>query len=147
MTASASRLSVRPRALLGPLGVWVLLAMLAVANGAFRELVLIPRVGEYPAHVLSTGLLLAIIIVVSFAFFSRSATAYTRTELVLVGVAWAALTVGFEFVVGALEGTPVSETLAQYDVLAGQVWVLVPLTLLVAPPVFGRYLARSATDD
>lgn len=51
------------------------------------------------------------------------------------------LTVGFEFLVGYVEGTPVSVTLGQYDVFAGQVWVLVPLTLLVAPLVFGRYFA------
>jgi len=43
------------------------------------------------------------------------------------------LTVGFEFLVGFLEGTPPSETIAQYNVLAGQVWIVVPLTLLVAP--------------
>jgi hypothetical protein len=36
----------------------------------------------------------------------------------------------------------VSETVAQYDVLAGQVWILVPLTLLVAPLLFGWALAR-----
>jgi len=59
---------------------------------------------------------------------------------VLVGVGWTLLTVGFEFL-GAAEGTPVSVTLGQYDVFAGQVWILVPLTLLVAPYLFGSLLA------
>lgn len=36
---------------------------------------------------------------------------------------WVVLTVGFEFLIGYLEGVPVSETVAQYDVLAGQVWM------------------------
>ena len=36
-----------------------------------------------------------------------------------------------------LEGTPVAETVGQYNVLAGQVWVLVPLALLTAPLLFG----------
>lgn len=47
------------------------------------------------------------------------------------------LTVGFEFLVGNVEGTPVSVTLGQYDVLAGQVWIAVPITLFVAPLLFG----------
>ena len=50
---------------------------------------------------------------------------------------WTVLTVGFEFLVGYLEGTPVSVTLEQYNVLAGQVWIAVPLTLLLAPVLFG----------
>lgn len=130
----------RPTVLLAPLGVWLVMAVLAVANGALREVVLIPRVGEYPGHVLSTLLLVAAILAVSAAYFWTSGTTYTATELVVVGVGWTVLTVGFEFLVGAVEGTPVSVTLGQYDVLAGQVWVLVPLTLLVAPSLFGRVL-------
>lgn len=63
-------------------------------------------------------------------------------ELLLVGVLWTVLTVGFEFLVGYVEGTPVSVTLGQYDVLAGQVWIAVPLTLLLAPLLFGGYFAR-----
>ena len=65
-----------------------------------------------------------------------------RAELLLVGVVWTVLTVGFEFLVGYAEGTPVGVTLGQYDVLAGQVWLFVPLTLLVAPVVFGSSLTR-----
>ena len=127
--------------LLHPLGLWVLMAVLAVANGGFRELVLIPRVGEYGGHVLSTALLVAAILLVSFAYFTTTAVAYTRLELLAVGVAWTVLTVGFEFLVGSLEGAPVAETLGQYDVLAGQVWILVPLALLTAPLLFGDVLS------
>jgi hypothetical protein len=123
--------------LLHPLGLWVLMAVLAVANGVFRELVLIPRTGEYGGHVLSTAMLVAAILVVSFAYFTTTAVAYTRLELLAVGVAWTVLTAGFEFLVGYLEGTPVAETVGQYNVLAGQVWVLVPLALLTAPLLFG----------
>jgi hypothetical protein len=133
---------VRPSVLVGPLGVWVALAVLAVLNGAFREVVLIPRIGEYPGHVVSTLLLVALILAVSGAYFTTTGTAFSDTELLVVGVLWTLLTVGFEFLVGYAEGTPVSVTLGQYDVLAGQVWILVPLTLLVAPTLFGRVLAN-----
>ena len=69
-------------------------------------------------------------------------TNYSRAELALVGILWTVLTIGFEFLVGYVEGTPVSVTLGQCDVLAGQVWVAVPVTLLVSPLVFGWYPDR-----
>ncbi|WP_049985575.1 hypothetical protein [Halobellus rufus] len=132
--------SIRASAFLYPLGVWVVMAVLAVANGIFRELVLIPRTGEYPGHVVSTLLLVAAILAVSGLYFANAPVDYGRGELLLVGVGWTLLTVGFEFLVGHVEGTPVSETVGQYDVFAGQVWILVPLTLLLAPLLFGWLL-------
>ncbi|WP_435184052.1 hypothetical protein [Halobellus sp. EA9] len=131
-----------PAPALDPLAVWILMAIVAVSNGVFRELVLVPRIGEYPGHVLSTALLVAAILAVSGAFFATATVDYSPAELLAIGAGWTVLTVGFEFLVGHLEGTPVSETVAQYDVLAGQVWILIPLTLLFAPLVFG-WLLRS----
>jgi hypothetical protein len=139
-SAGQATAALRPAVLLAPLGVWLVMAVLAVANGVFREVVLIPRIGEYPGHVLSTSLLVAAILAVSAAYFWRTGTAYTDAELLAVGVGWTLLTVGFEFLVGYAEGTPVSVTIGQYDILAGHVWILVPLTLLVAPYLFGRIL-------
>ena len=60
-------LPVRPCAFGYPLGVWGLLALLAVLNGGFREVVLIPRIGDYAGHVLSTALL----VVASLLVFQR----------------------------------------------------------------------------
>lgn len=130
--------SVRPRVFVHPLGVWLLLAIVAVANGGVREVVLIPRVGEYAGHVASTAVLVAAILTVSFAFFRWIPIEYALAELVVIGVGWTVLTVGFEFLVGYVEGTPVSVTIGRYDVLAGQVWIAVPLALLLAPLLFGR---------
>lgn len=138
--STRNRQSVRISAFVYPLGLWVVMAVVAVINGIFRELVLIPRIGEYPGHVLSTAILILAILTLSVLYFSRSTADYTRAELLLVGIVWVALTVGFEFLVGYAEGIPVSETIAQYDVLAGQVWIFVPLTLLVAPSLVYTYL-------
>jgi hypothetical protein len=132
---------IRPQVFLYPLGVWVLMAVVAVLNGGFREVVLIPRVGEYPAHVLSTGVLVSAILVISFSYFRTTAIEYTRPELIVIGVLWTGLTVGFEFLVGYLENTPPSVTVGQYNVLAGQVWIAVPVTLLLSPLLFGWYLS------
>ncbi|QZP37499.1 hypothetical protein [Halobaculum magnesiiphilum] len=133
--------SIRPHVFVYPLAVWVAMATIAVANGVLRETVLVPRVGEYTGHVASTAALVAAILLFSFAYFSWTPIDYTRAELLLIGIVWTAFTVGFEFVVGHVEGTPVSVTLGQYDVLAGQVWIAVPIALLVSPPLFGWYLS------
>jgi hypothetical protein len=117
------------------------MAMLAVLNGGFREVVLIPRIGAYPGHLVSTGLLVAGILAVAGLFFTRTGVEYPPTQLAVIGTVWVILTVGFEFLVGAVEGTPVSITLGQYNVLAGQVWIAVPITLFVAPLLFGWLLS------
>lgn len=132
--------AVRAGVFAAPLGVWILMAVVAVLNGGLREVVLIPRIGEYGGHVLSTALLVVAILLLSGLYFTWTTVAYTRLELVLVGALWTALTVGFEFLVGAVEGTPVSVTLGQYNVLAGQVWIAVPVTLFLSPLLFGWYL-------
>ena len=124
-----------------PVGVWVVMAVVAVGNGGLREIGLIPRIGEYAGHVLSTALLVGAILLISFVYFQRTPIDYAYVELVAIGVFWTVLTVGFEFLVGYIEETPVSVTLGQYDVLAGQVWIAVPVTLLVSPLVFGWYLS------
>ena len=129
--------------LLRPLGAWAAMAAVAVANGVFRELVIVPRIGEYAGHVVSTGLLVGAILAVAYGYFARTPDAYTTRELAAIGLGWTVLTVGFEFLVGYVEGTPVSVTVGQYDVFAGQVWILVPLTLLAAPLLFGRSRGRA----
>lgn len=132
--------SIRLDVFLYPLGIWIVMAVIAVLNGGFREVILIPRVGNYIGHVLSTALLVAAILLISFIYFQRTPIEYSYVELLLVGILWTVVTVGFEFLVGYIEGTPVSVTIGQYNVLAGQVWIAVPLTLLSAPLVFGWYL-------
>jgi len=133
--------AIRPAVMVYPVGVWVVMAVVAVGNGGLREIVLIPRIGEYAGHVLSTALLVAAILLISIVYFQLIPLDYAYVELIAIGVLWTVLTVGFEFLVGYIEETPVSVTLGQYDVLAGQVWIAVPVTLLVSPLVFGWYLS------
>lgn len=64
-----------------------------------------------------------------FLYIRWTSVTDTQAEFVLVGLPWTVLTVGCESVVGYVEGTPVSVSIGQYNVLAGQVWIAVPLTL------------------
>ena len=119
-TVATSAPPVRIGLFLAPLGIWLAMAVVAVLNGVFRETVLISRIREHPGHVLSTAMLVAAILLISFAFFQWTPVDYSAVELALIGVGWTVLTVGFEFLVGYAEGTPVSVTLGQYDVLGGR---------------------------
>jgi|GEM_PF-263621 len=125
-----------------PLAVWLVLAVLAILNGGFRETVLVSMAQPATAHLLSTALLVSIILLVAFVYFNWTSIEYSRRELLGIGVGWTVLTVGFEFFIGYVEGVPPAEMISQYDVLAGEVWIIVPLTLLVSPLVFGWYLQR-----
>jgi hypothetical protein len=52
------------------LGIWLLLLIVSVANGAIREVLITPRFGEQGGHIGSTAILCAAIILV--AWFSIS---------------------------------------------------------------------------
>ena len=63
----------------------------------------------------------------------------------LVGALWLAMTLAFEtFTVRVLGHKPWSAVLADYDLLAGNLWLLVPLWTLVGPYVFFRAAGRRA---
>ena len=93
-SAGQATAALRPAVLLAPLGVWLVMAVLAVANGVFREVVLIPRIGEYPGHVLSTSLLVAAILAVSAAFFLYGVSEFGVFGRLLTGLGQALLYAG-----------------------------------------------------
>jgi len=132
------------RRLLGPaLAVWAGLAVLAVLNGIFREAVLALSLGDAGAHVLSTLLLTVAVAIVAVLYVERFAQEAERRTLLAVGGLWTVLTLAFEFGFGHyVVGKSWAVLLADYDVLAGRIWILVPVTLLVAPLVAARYLRR-----
>ncbi|MFB6092905.1 MAG: hypothetical protein ABEK02_07850 [Haloquadratum sp.] len=49
---SALARTIRASVFFYPLGLWILMAVVAVANGIVRETVIVPRIGEYSGHVL-----------------------------------------------------------------------------------------------
>ncbi|MFW6017681.1 MAG: hypothetical protein ACOCPX_02545 [Halapricum sp.] len=132
--------------LLGPaLAVWVGLAAVAVVNGIFREAMLVSMLGDATAHVVSTLLLTATVAVIAVLYVSRFAREADRLTLLGVGALWTFLTLAFEFGFGHyVVGKSWAVLLADYNVRAGRIWVLVPLTLLVAPPLAVRYVRRQA---
>jgi hypothetical protein len=111
---------------------WLVLLVVAFLNGTFRELVLVPRVGTQVGHVVSTLMLSAAIFAVAYAVIPWIAPGSVRSAL-WIGAAWLCLTLAFELGFGRLLGKPWSELMADYDLSAGRIWILVLVATALAP--------------
>ena len=119
--------------ILRALAVWLLLVVLAIANGTFRAAVLIPRVGEHAGHIISTLLLSVLILATAWLTIGwiHPATFYAA---ILIGFVWLGLTVLFEFGAGHfLFHQPWERLIADYDLTKGRIWVLVLIVTVKAP--------------
>lgn len=113
--------------------IWAILAVVAVANGIIRSAWLEPALGEGRAHILSTLALCALIFVIALGSIAWIGPG-TRLQAALVGLLWVALTLTFEFLAGHFVfGHPWSRLLADYNLLRGRIWILVPITTYLAP--------------
>jgi hypothetical protein len=139
MVAPSRRTSVKVNTVL----VWMLILVVAVVNGGFRDKVLVPLVGEAAGRAVSSVLLSAMILAVTWVAFhwlrpSSLAVAWG------IGLGWLGLTLAFEFLAGHyLFGRPWEDLLLDYDVRRGRIWVLVLVTTVAAPAAV--YRARAAT--
>ncbi len=118
--------------------IWVSIVPLAIANGALRERLLVPRMSELRAQQVSCLSAATIILLVALAGVRWVGASSTR-GLLGIGAMWLALTVGFEFGFGRLVvGKPWTGLLADYNLGAGRLWPLVLLTTLISPWVAAR---------
>jgi hypothetical protein len=115
--------------------IWFALLLAAIANGALREAMFVPRMGHAAAHALST-LLLALAIALVAWFWTPWIDPHSGADAWTIGVLWATATVAFEFLGGHfIFGTPWAHLLADYDITAGRIWILVPAVTLISPVV------------
>ena len=75
--------------------IWFALLVLAMANGGFREAVLIPRFGLHTGHIVSTLMLCAGILIVTYLAVPWIHPG-SRGDAFAIGLAWLALTLAFE---------------------------------------------------
>jgi hypothetical protein len=124
------------------IGVWILFIILAIVNGAIRTLVYGPVIGdELLAHQISTVTAIIFFLAVMYVFFRWTTAHYDKKDLLVIGVMWLGLTIGFEFIFGHyIMGHPWSRLLADYNICEGRVWGLVLLTVVVGPFFVGNYL-------
>ena len=115
---------------------WFGMMALAILNGGLRDKLYEPLIGELVAHQLSTVLL-----VVVFAGYFWLLTSYwpisSSGQAWSIGLMWLVMTLLFEIGLGRWGlGYAWSRVLHDYDLMAGRVWVLVPLWTLIGPALF-----------
>lgn len=120
------------------LAVWLLMLAVASANGAMRELLLIPATGEVAGRAISTVALSIVVLLLTWLTI-RWMAPWSARDAWTIGGLWVALTLAFEFGAGHfLFGTPWSQLFEDYNVLRRRIWVLVLVTIAVAPYLCAR---------
>src|SRR5690242_19562358 len=102
--------------------IWLVILVLASLNGAVRDLIVAPRIGDTLARAISTIVLCGLVMLVTWASVRWVAPREPRQTL-QVGLFWVVLTLTFELAAGRLSGKPWSVVLADYDVLRARIWV------------------------
>jgi hypothetical protein len=123
---------------------WFGMLALAMLNGTLRAAVTQPLLGETAARALATLILLAALTGYTW-WLHRRWPIPTARQAGAIGLTWVAMTLTFEFGWGGLvEGLSWPTMLADYDLTAGRIWVLVPIWTATAPAVVRRIQAARA---
>jgi hypothetical protein len=117
---------------------WFAIMLIAIVNGTARDILLVPRLGDPVARAVSCLTLAALIVLVTWVSL-RWIHPASLGDAWTIGVMWLAMTLAFEFVAGHyLFHTEWSTLLADYNLLAGRLWILVLVTTTVAPALVFR---------
>ncbi len=117
---------------------WFPMLLLAILNGAMRDLGYKKYMGDLTAHQIST-----ITLIILFAFYIgyiiNRFPPISSTQTILIGTVWVILTLSFEFGFGRYRGNVWSVLFADYNILKGRIWILIPVWVLIAPYLFYKY--------
>ena len=112
---------------------WLVLPIIAILNGALRDLVYGQYLGDFLARQVSTLTLIILIGLYTWLLGLRWKI-QTPSQAWVIGIIWMVLTLAFEFLFGHyVVGSPWGTLLLDYDIFSGQLWVLIPIWVAVAP--------------
>ena len=121
------------RLLLGALGLWLLLMLIAILNGMIREGWLVPQMGPRMAFPMS-GVILSVLVFAVTLTTVRWLPVTSTADTWKVGGFWLLVTIAFEFLFGHFVlGESWDQLLAAYSPGNGNLWLLVLFTILVSP--------------
>lgn len=119
---------------------WLGGVVLGLVNATLREFAYREALGEETAQRVSTFALLAMI-EAYMVFLERRWPIPSRVQALAIGTTWAAATVAFEFLFGHYVDPSHftwTELAANYNLLEGKLWVLVPISMVVLPAAARR---------
>jgi len=120
---------------------WLALAIIAVINGSVREFTYAKYVSELAAHQIST--LSGIVLTGLFVWFlNRIWPIQSTAQAWTIGAIWFAMTILFEFGFGHfIAGHSWAQLFADYNLLAGRIWAVFLIWILVLPSVIRKFAA------
>ena len=131
--AAGATIKILPMVTLKATGIWFIILVCAVINGAFREAVLVPIFGS-PVALPASGLLLTGCIVAVSRWLLPRLGRLRRLQAICIGLFWLCLTLAFEFGFGRLVlHRPWEKLFEAYTFKNGDLWPLVLLATLIAP--------------
>ena len=114
---------------------WIPMIVIAIVNGAIRELIIKKWVNDRTAHQLST-LTLILLFALYIGFVIKRFPPSSSSQSVFIGMIWLLLTLVFEFGLGLWRGQSWSTLLEDYNLLKGRLWLFIPLWVGLAPVLF-----------
>jgi hypothetical protein len=119
---------------------WFAMVVLAILNGIIRQSFLLLYTTEPVAHIISTFMFLIVQSLVIYLYV-RIKHIKEMSALIKIGVFWVVLTILFEFVFGHyVMNHPWEKLLADYNIFAGRLWLLVLLNNIIAPLISGKLI-------
>lgn len=122
---------------------WLTFIPIAFINGALRNFIYKPYVGDLVAHQISTFIAVIALFCVSYAMLKDTMTKTSTIISLVMGLLLVAATVLFEFGFGHYIAKNTWEQLFNdYNVLKGRVWGLLLLSVSVTP-----YFIKKLTEN
>ncbi len=117
---------------------WFGMMVLAILNGGLRDFAYKPRVSELAAHQISTAALL-LLLAGYFRFLTKKWPIESGRRAWAIGIMWLVMTEAFETGMMFLTSAhPWDKLLESYDLFEGQMWLFIPLWVLIGPYAFYR---------
>ena len=118
--------------------IWLLVVVIAIANGVFREQILVPGLGmqaALPLSGISLSVLVLIVTYFSIPFFGR----HPASSFLVIGLQWLLMTLAFEFLFGHyVIGKSWQDLIQVFNIARGDLFLLVLLVSLLGPYLMAR---------
>ncbi len=121
--------------------VWLPMVLIAILNGAARDLLYGKKMTEIRAHQVSTAsgaMLLSVYIWVVIQYLRPESAG----QAIEIGLLWLVLTVAFEFIFGRfVAGHSWARLFGDYNIFAGRLWAPLLVWIALAPYLLYRLTA------
>jgi len=128
-------------------GFWFILMTAGFLNGTVRTFFIEPYLNYTTAHAISTITLLCAITMLTYIFFRAIAMYCAKKKLLFIGLIWFIMVILFEFAFGHfVMGIEWNTLLADYNIFKGRIWILIPVSLLISPYLWGTYFRKKKNN-